>query len=379
MSMSVDLHHTDSGPAAAPPVVLAGSLGSTLAMWEPQARALSTVFRVIRVDLRGHGASPVPEGPYSMADLGGDVLRLLDRLGIGRAHFAGLSIGGMIGQWLAVHAPERVDRLALLATSPYMGPAQNWRDRAALALREGTGALADTVVERWFTPDFAKEHAAEVSVLRDQIAATAPEGYAGCCGAIEHWDVREDLARIQAPTLVVSGADDPSTPPREHGALIAERVPGARLAVLDDAAHLLSWQQSAKVNTLLTAHFTAGDRASAGMRVRRSVLGDAHVDRAEERKTPFTEPFQDLITRYAWGEIWTRPGLDRRTRSCMVLTALVAHGHWAELAMHVRAALRNGLTRDEIGEVFLQAAVYCGVPAANKAFAVAQEVFAEQE
>jgi 3-oxoadipate enol-lactonase/4-carboxymuconolactone decarboxylase len=113
--------------------------------------------------------------------------------------------------------------------------------------------------------------------------------------------------------------------------------------------------------------------------VRRSVLGDAHVDRAEERKTPFTEPFQDLITRYAWGEIWTRPGLDRRTRSCMVLTALVAHGHWAELAMHVRAALRNGLTRDEIGEVFLQAAVYCGVPAANKAFAVAQEVFAEQD
>jgi 3-oxoadipate enol-lactonase/4-carboxymuconolactone decarboxylase len=377
--MSVDLHHTDSGPADAPPVVLAGSLGSTLAMWEPQARALSEVFRVIRVDLRGHGASPVPEGPYSMADLGGDVLRLLDRLGIGRAHFAGLSIGGMIGQWLAVHAPERVDRLALLATSPYMGPARNWRDRAALALREGTGALADTVVERWFTADFAKEHAAEVSVLRDQIAATAPEGYAGCCGAIEHWDVREDLARIQAPTLVVSGADDPSTPPREHGALIAERVPGARLAVLDDAAHLLSWQQSAKVNTLLTAHFTAGDRASAGMRVRRSVLGDAHVDRAEERKTPFTEPFQDLITRYAWGEIWTRPGLDRRTRSCMVLTALVAHGHWAELAMHVRAALRNGLTRDEIGEVFLQAAVYCGVPAANKAFAVAQEVFAEQD
>ncbi|GAB2504085.1 bifunctional 3-oxoadipate enol-lactonase/4-carboxymuconolactone decarboxylase PcaDC [Nocardiopsis aegyptia] len=377
--MSVDLHYTDSGPADAPPLVLAGSLGATLDMWEPQAQALSAVLRVIRIDLRGHGGSPVPEGPYSMADLGGDVVRLLDRLGIERAHFAGLSIGGMVGQWLALHAPERLDRLALLATSPYMGPARNWRDRAELVRREGADAVADSVVERWFTPDFAKGHAAEVTALRDRIAATAPEGYAGCCGAIENWDVREELDRISVPTLVVSGADDPATPPSGHGALIAERVPGARLTVLDEAAHLLSWEQSARVNTLLTAHFTAGDRASAGMRVRRSVLGDAHVDRAEARKTPFTEPFQDLITRYAWGEIWTRPGLDRRTRSCMVLTALVAHGHWAELAMHVRAALRNGLTRDEIGEVFLQAAVYCGVPAANKAFAVAQEVFAEHD
>lgn len=119
------------------------------------------------------------------------------------------------------------------------------------------------------------------------------------------------------------------------------------------------------------------DRHAAGMRVRREVLGDEHVDRAEAKKTPFTEPFQDLITRYAWGDIWTRPGLDRRTRSCMVLTALVAQGHWDELAMHVRAAVRNGLTADEIQEVFLQAAIYCGVPAANKAFAIAQSVLHE--
>ncbi|CAM4229742.1 4-carboxymuconolactone decarboxylase [Nocardiopsis rhodophaea] len=120
-------------------------------------------------------------------------------------------------------------------------------------------------------------------------------------------------------------------------------------------------------------------RHAAGMAVRRAVLGDEHVDRAEAKTTPFTEPFQDLITRYAWGEIWTRPGLDRRTRSCMVLTALVAKGHWDELAMHVRAAVRNGLTAEEIREVFLQAAIYCGVPAANKAFGVAQQVLAELE
>ncbi|WP_017580019.1 bifunctional 3-oxoadipate enol-lactonase/4-carboxymuconolactone decarboxylase PcaDC [Nocardiopsis valliformis] len=376
--MSVDLHHLVSGPVDAPPLVLAGSLGSTVGMWEPQVEALSTVFRVIRVDLRGHGHSPVPEGPYSMADLGGDVLALLDRLGIERAHYAGLSIGGMVGQWLAVNAPERLGHLVLLATSPYMGPAQNWRDRAALARDKGTAALADAVVERWFTPDYAAAHPHEITRLRDQIVDTPDEGYAGCCGAIEHHDTREDLHRITAPTLVIAGAEDPSTPPDPHGALIAERVPGARIVVLDGAAHLLSWEQAARVNTLITQHLAAADRYEAGMRVRRGVLGDAHVDRAEARKTAFTEPFQDLITRYAWGEIWTRPGLDRRTRSCMVLTALVAHGHWGEVAMHVRAALRNGLTPDEIGEVFLQAAVYCGVPAANKAFAIAQEVFDEE-
>ncbi|MGW5877987.1 bifunctional 3-oxoadipate enol-lactonase/4-carboxymuconolactone decarboxylase PcaDC [Nocardiopsis terrae] len=375
--MSVDLHHTVSGPADAPPLVLAGSLGTTGQMWEPQVEALSTVFRVIRVDLRGHGRSPVPQGPYGMADLGGDILALLDRLGIERAHYAGLSIGGMVGQWLGVNAPERIDRLVLMATSPYMGPAQNWRDRADLARAEGTAALADNVVQRWFTPGYAKEHPHDVTLLRDQIVDTPDEGYAGCCGAIENHDVRGDLHRITAPTLVVAGADDPATPPGDNGALIAERVPGARLVVLPDAAHLLSWSHAAQVNTLITRHLTAADRYGAGTRVRRSVLGDAHVDRAEERRSAFTEPFQDLITRYAWGEIWTRPGLDRRTRSCMVLTALTANGHWGELAMHVRAALRNGLTPDEIGEVFLQAAVYCGVPAANKAFAIAQEVFDE--
>ncbi|WP_017586712.1 bifunctional 3-oxoadipate enol-lactonase/4-carboxymuconolactone decarboxylase PcaDC [Nocardiopsis ganjiahuensis] len=375
--MSVDLHHVVSGPADAPPLVLAGSLGTNGHMWEPQVEALSAAFRVIRVDLRGHGRSPAPEGPYSMADLGGDVLALLDRLGIGRTHFAGLSIGGMVGQWLAVNAPERLDHLVLMATSPYMGPAQNWRDRAALARAKGTAALADNVVGRWFTPDFTAEHPHEVTRLRDQIADTPDEGYAGCCGAIEHYDLREDLHRVTAPTLVVAGADDPSTPPDGNGALIAERIPGARFVVLEGAAHLLSWSHPAQVNTLITQHLASADRYGAGMRVRRSVLGDAHVDRAEDRRTAFTEPFQDLITRYAWGEIWTRPGLDRRTRSCMVLTALAAQGHWGELAMHVRAALRNGLTPDEIGEVFLQAAIYCGVPTANKAFAIAQEVFDE--
>ena len=255
--MSVELHHTVHGPADAPPLVLGGSLGSTLDMWEPQVEALSARFRLIRIDHRGHGGSPDPEGPYTMADLGGDVLALLDRLGIERAHYAGLSLGGMIGQWLAIEAPERIDRLVLMSTSPYMGPARNWRDRAAVAREQGTGALAPGVVERWFTPDYAKEHPEDVARFRSRITDTSDRGYAGCCGAIEGHDTRADLGRIVAPTLVVSGAEDPSTPFEEHGSLLAEGIPGARNALVENAAHLLSWERSDRANALLVEHLTA--------------------------------------------------------------------------------------------------------------------------
>lgn len=252
--MSVDLHHVENGPSDAPPLLLGGSLGTATRMWEPQVEALSAAFRVIRFDHRGHGDSPVPEGPYTMADLGGDVLALMDRLGIERAHYVGLSMGGMVGQWLAVHHPGRVDRLALLATSPCPGQAQKWRDRAALVRAQGTAALADSVVERWFTPAFARKHPREVARARDQIAATAPEGYAGCCAAVQTHDLRGDLHRITAPTLVIAGADDTSTPHSTHTGLLAERIPDARLVVLEEAAHLLSQERSDAVNRLLIQH-----------------------------------------------------------------------------------------------------------------------------
>ncbi|CAL9360763.1 3-oxoadipate enol-lactonase 2 [Nocardiopsis dassonvillei] len=255
--MSVDLHHVEDGPADAPPLLLGGSLGTTTAMWEPQVAALSTGFRVIRFDHRGHGGSPVPPGPYTMADLGGDVVALLDRLGIGRAHYAGLSLGGMVGQWLAVHRPDRLDRLALLATSPYAGPAGPWRERAALVRERGTGAVADTVVGRWLTPGFAAEHPGEVAELRGQVAATDPEGYAGCCEAVAGHDVRGDLPGVGVATLVVAGAEDPSTPAADHAGVIARLLPGAEYTVLPDTAHLVSRQRPDEVNALLLGHFSA--------------------------------------------------------------------------------------------------------------------------
>jgi 3-oxoadipate enol-lactonase/4-carboxymuconolactone decarboxylase len=372
---AVELHAVVEGPPDAPVVLLAASLGSTLEMWEPQVAALASRFRVVRPDARGHGRSPVPPGPYSIDDLVDDAVALLDRLGVDRAHVVGLSLGGMTAMRLAAREPSRVGRLALLCTSARFPSASPWAERAAVVRAEGTAAVAEAVVDRWFTGRLRKTEPALVQRMRAMVAATPAEGYAACCTAIERMDLLADLPRIAAPTLAVAGADDPATPP-EHLSTIADGIPGARLLVLPQAAHLANVEQAAAVNAALLAHLDPAGVSDAerGMAVRRGVLGAEHVDRAVQRTTPLTAPFQDLITRYAWGDVWSRPGLDRRSRSMLTLALLTALGHEAELALHVRAAVTNGLSVDEIGEVLLHTAVYAGVPVSNRALAVAQRV-----
>lgn len=258
------VHHAVRGRDDAPPLVLSGSLGATSAMWEPQLPALAEHFRVVTYDTRGHGASPVPPGPYALADLGADVLALLDRLGIERASFAGLSLGGMVGMWLAAHAPERIDRLALLCTSPYMPPTSQWGERAAAVRAAGTtGVVAGAVVARWLTPAFAEREPEAAARLRAMIAATPPEGYAACCEAIERMDLRPDLGAIAAPTLVVAGADDAAAPPDGHARVIAGSIAGARLEVLPDTAHLASVEQAGAVTALLLDHLRRHEPRSA--------------------------------------------------------------------------------------------------------------------
>lgn len=248
----VALHHQQTGDG--PPLLLAGSLGTSLAMWDPQAEALGGSHRVTRFDLRGHGRSPVPDGPYTMDDLGGDVLALMDHLGLERASYCGLSIGGMIGQWLAIHAPDRIDRLVLLCTSAHLPPADVWRDRAETVRAAGTPeAVADGVLGRWFTPQFAGAHGDLVAGFRAMISSTPAEGYAACCEAIAVMDLRPELARITAPTLVVAGAQDPATPP-EHGRGIAEGVGDGRLEVLDPGAHLISVERAPEITELIRRH-----------------------------------------------------------------------------------------------------------------------------
>jgi 3-oxoadipate enol-lactonase / 4-carboxymuconolactone decarboxylase len=363
-------HYVLDGPETAPVVVFASSLGTTHEMWDAQAAAFKDEFRVLRYDHRGHGGSPVPPGPYTIEALAGDVLELLDALGIDRVTFVGLSIGGAIGMSLALRAPERIERLALCCTSRQFGPPETWAERAATVRAEGVEAVADAALERWLTPEAPAEMRAR---LRAMLVSTPPEGYASCAEALAGHDLRGALGGLRMPVLAIAGDGDPAAPPEELQAIAGE-IPGARLHVIEHARHIAAVERADAFNRALAAFL----RDDAGMRTRREVLGDAHVDAAIERTTDFTADFQELITRYAWGEIWTRPGLDRRMRSAITLTALVAGGHENELAMHTRAALRNGLEPDEIKEVLLQVAIYCGVPAANSAFAIAQRVIDEE-
>jgi len=251
--MSCAVHHTFAGPPDAPVVVLSNSLGTTLEMWEPQVGVLARDRRVLRYDMRGHGRSPVPETPYSIADLGSDLIALLDWSGIERASLCGVSLGGMVSMWVAAHAPERVERLVLCSTSALMGPPESWIERAALVRRDGMGAVADTVLARWFTPGFAVTHADVVAGIRAQLAATPPEGYAGCCEAIRDMDQRPDLPSISAPTLVIAAEGDPSTPPA-HARVIAGSIPGARLEVLDRGAHLVNVEAPDLVTPLIATY-----------------------------------------------------------------------------------------------------------------------------
>jgi 3-oxoadipate enol-lactonase len=255
--MSVcEVHHVVEGPADSPVVVLLNSLGADLAMWEPQAAALRDRFRVVRFDARGHGASPVPPGPYSLADLGADLLALLDRLEVDRAALLGVSLGGATAAWVAAHAPERVERLGDFFSSARFDPTGAYLERAALVRAEGTGAVAAAVVERWLTPVLRERNPALAARMRAMIAATVAEGYAASAEAVSRADLRGDLARITAPTLVVSGSEDPATPP-EHGRALAAGIPGARFVELAGAAHLGNVERPDEVTGLILDHLSA--------------------------------------------------------------------------------------------------------------------------
>lgn len=356
----------------APWLVLSNSLGTTSDMWEPQMSMLRARFRVVRYEHRGHGGTVAPPHAFSVEDLGSDMLDVLDAVGADRANLVGLSLGGTVAMWLAANHPERVDKLVVAASKACWPPSQAWQDRSDLVRSEGTLALLDTLLGRWFTEPFAGGRPELRSKVAAMLGSADPEGYAGCCGALGEVDLREDLSAIQAATLVLVGGTDPAVSIADAVDL-AEAIPGSSLQVISPAAHLLNVEQPERFTAAVIDHI-AGSVLERGSRTRREVLGDAHVDRAESAATTLGGPFSDFITRYAWGDIWTRPGIDRRTRSFITVAILVALGRLEELELHLVAARRNGLTDDEITEVLLHAAIYAGVPAANSAFAVARRV-----
>lgn len=419
------LQYRIDGPDDAPVLILGPSLGTTWHMWDRQIAELSRQWRVFRFDLPGHGGAPAHPAT-AVAELADRLLGALDELGIQRFGYVGCSIGGAIGIELALRHPHRMASLALVAASPRFGTADEFRQRGVIVRTNGLDPMARSAPERWFTQGFAAAQPAIVEWAVQMVRTTDPGCYIAACEALAAFDVRAELGRIGVPTLVLVGSEDQVTGPAEARTLVAG-IPDARLALVPGASHLAPVEQPAAVTDLLVRHFstawqTASDSTTgltaipappvapgvsapvgplaeiapaspvqpeavqqgrpdpyaAGMKVRREVLGDAHVDGATAAADDFTGDFQELITRYAWGEVWTREGLDRRTRSVVTLTALVAGGHLDELAFHTRAALRNGLTPAEIKEVLIHTAVYCGVPAANSAFRVAQAVIQEE-
>ena len=248
-----ELHRVLEGPEDAPVLVMANSLGTTLEMWDDQASALGERLRLLRYDHRGHGGSSVPPGPYEIEDLGRDALAMLDGLGIERFSFCGLSIGGMVGMWLASEVPERVEGLVLCCTSALLGPRELWDERIVVARSEGMDALVDGVIQRWFTPDFFSRNPRAVQKASRMLRETDPEGYAGCCAAIRDMDLRDRLPSIKSPTLVISGSEDPATPP-EHGEFISESIPGAAFEVVPDASHLANIERPEIVTRAILDH-----------------------------------------------------------------------------------------------------------------------------
>lgn len=375
MRLFYRLEGTDGKPV----LVLSHSIGTDHGMWEAQMPDLLPHFQVLRYDTRGHGASDVPPGDYSIEMLAHDVLSLTDTLGIPQFAFCGLSLGGMIGQWLAANLPARVTRLVLANTTAHHAGAFDWNARRKIVLDQGMPAIADVAMQRFFSAETLARGEAYAGSIRSLFLGTSPQGYAACCSAIRDMDHRKLLPKIVAPTLIICGDRDVSTPWAGHGEVLAREIPGAQVVHLP-AAHLSNIERprsfTSAVLNFLQAKVEPDDPLEQGYAVRRAVLGEAHVDRSIASATDFNREFHDFITRYAWGTIWTRPGLSQRTRRLLVLAIAASLGRWEEFRLHVRAGLEHGLEPCDLKEVLFKVAIYAGVPAANTAF---HEAAAEME
>jgi len=370
----------------APLLVLLPSLGTTAELWDGVVAKFAAEPgrpRILRVDLPGHGASPIAREPFTVGDLAAAVLHVIDEVGGGAFHLAGDSLGGAVALELAITVPERVLSLSMFCSGAAIGTPAGWAERAAQVRASGTVSVVAGSAQRWFAPGYLDRnpdgpggHALRTLIDVDD------DSYALCCEALAVFDRRDALTEVRVPALIVAGRHDVVTTP-ELMRQLADALPVSRFVELD-ASHLIPLECPKEAAALIDSQLhresssgAADEIRSVGMRVRREVLGDAHVDRAVAAITPETAGFQDFITRYAWGEVWARPQLTRGERSIATLASLVTGGHENELRMHVRAALRNGLTRAQIAEVIQHTALYAGLPAANSALAAMREVFAE--
>jgi 3-oxoadipate enol-lactonase/4-carboxymuconolactone decarboxylase len=383
----VKIYWRSDGHPSSPPLMLSNSLGTDCAFWDPVMPRLADYFHVIRMDTRGHGASDAPTGPYSVQMLAGDALAVADAAGLERFAFAGVSMGGGIGMYLAIHHGDRLTRLMLCNTAASF-PAAVFEQRIAAVEAGGMAAVSDAVLQRFFTDAFRQRDSAVLASVRSTLLSLDPAGYIGCCCAVRDTSLEAQLSSIRTPTLVLVGDHDQSTP-AEKGRAIAAAIPDARVVSLP-TAHLSHPEQPAAFIDLAVpflldqvlpncngplskpsprAEETVAQALDRGLARRRKTLDAAHVDKRVAENDPLTADFQQLITRYAWDEIWNRPGLDPRTRRLLVLAITASLGRWEEFDLHVNAGLGAELQVTELKELLLQTAIYAGVPAANTGFA----------
>ncbi len=373
-------HYALTGPEGADTLVFINSLGTDFRVWDRVMAILPAGFRVLRYDKRGHGLSSSADDTMQITDYSADLASLMDHLGLKAATIVGLSIGGMIALGLSTLRADLIKSLVLLDTGHRIGTPDAWASRMAAIQANGIASIADAVMERWFSPEYRTKSADDVAGWKTMLVRTPEAGYVTACGAIRDADLEPAARALTVPTTCIVGSTDGSTPP-ELVKSLADLIPGSRFELIEGPAHLPCIETPKIFTDLLLAHLKSvnaiTDRFATGMKTRRAVLGDAHVDRAEANKTNFDVDFQTFITEGAWGSVWSRPGLTRRERSLVTLALLAALGHHEEVAMHTRAARNTGTTLDDIKEALLHVAVYGGVPAANTAFRIVKETVAK--
>ena len=357
------------------PHVFINSLGTNLHIWDEAVTHFAHV-QTVRYDKRGHGLSDAPPAPYTMRDHSDDLRGLLDHLNIERAILIGVSVGGMITLDFSAQHPERVEAMVLLDTAGKIGDADGWNQRIALLEEHGMAHLADPILDRWFAPDVGAEMR---QIGRNILTRTPLAGYVGTCAAIRDADLRPALATMPMPALVLCGTEDSATPP-DFVKELANALPNAIFHTIDGAGHLPCWEKPAATAAVIKSFLASQHqiRYETGMAIRRSVLGDAHVDRASQNITEFDADFQRFITEFAWGTAWAGDAIDRKTRHLITLAIIAALGKEHEFAMHVRATRNTGVTPDELKQALHHVAIYAGVPSANTAIGIAKRVYREE-
>ena len=373
------IHFLQEGPSHLPVMVFSNSLGTDMRVWDPLLPLLKHQFQFLRYDKRGHGLSTISGDTSSIQDHIDDLINLLDHLALKEVILVGLSVGGLISQGVAAQRPDLVSRLVICDSAPQLGPQDGWNARIEAIKANGLASIGDAVMERWFAKSFRESRPAELALWQNMFARTYQDGYIACCTAIRDADLTESTRTLDLPVLCVVGDEDGATPP-EMVENTAKLIKGAEFKVIANAGHLPCVEQPAALAKLIAEfiakHQALETRFDTGMKVRRSVLGDAHVNRAEANKTNFDLPFQTFITEGAWGSVWSRPGLSKRDRSLITIALLASLSHDEELAMHIRATLNTGASVNEVKETLLHIGVYAGVPVSNIAIRIAKETYA---